>query len=738
MSSPNSLLLAQFVLPLYAFVCVLGLGDISNRNNSACLHSGTYTSLSFITAASRLFFSQNRQDSTAISALADYAMDRKKGLGPNASRRWGRRLDRESRHNFGNVPGNEHIGGCNPEYKFAETYFEDDEVAQWPPMEMRNHTGNLITYIRGKDGGPYGSYKALEGEWKLNNGSSTVIFDRIQSDPFAPPSNIRIRVPKDIHGFPHDVITDKLRNIAACDAINRKICSELKRLAENGKFGIHRNNFMMMEPSQYVLQRKTVVLTEDYLEARMFAHMPGQGRRINGKVAVYMFNEVLPELVRCALEYGSYNAKKFYEHIHCVEDQQALRSQLDKLGLVAFVANGAILPRQSGVSDKPLDGPEVQPFQSPKSLEVSIQVPNRGIITGMGLKRGVSLIVGGGYHGKTTLLEALQTGCYNKIPSDGRQFVVTSPNAVKVRAEDGRSVGAVDISPFIGTLPSGKRCDCFSTSDASGSTSQAAVIMESVEMGADLLLIDEDISATNFMYRDHMMDALVSTSSEPITTFLLLVQAFYNKLGVSTILVSGSCGLFMDQADTVIQMNQYRCLDKTEEAREVIRRHNVDLKQSIQEALNGNRLFETLSVNNRILASETFKRPSDKVRQRGIGSIQYGKDNIDLTYVEQLVEAGQTSAITNILIYLEKIYREQRSAVKDKTIRELLEALYAKWNTATSAIGYNGLDEVNGFKHFPAGDCTMPRIFEVAAALNRMRTLSVAGFKQQQYQTQQT
>ncbi|ORM39909.1 Uncharacterized protein BXIN_1299 [Babesia sp. Xinjiang] len=677
-----------------------------------------------------------------------YAMDRKKGLGPNASRRWGRRLERESKHNFGNVPGNEDVGGCNPEYKFAETYFEDDEVAQWPPEEMRNHTGNLGSYLRGKDGGPYGSYKSLEGQWTLRDIPVTIVFDRIQSDPFAPPSNCRIRMPKSIHNFPSDVIVPKLRNVAACDAITRKICAELQRLDKQARYGLNRSNFMVTAPSQYVLPRKTVVLTDEHLEVRLFAHMPSHGRRINGRAAAQMFTEILPELIRTAMDFTSYNQKSFYAHIHSVEDQEFLRSQLDNLGLVAFVADGAILPRESGVSDKPLLGSEVQPFESPDSLCVSVTLPNGGRISGMGLQRGVSLIVGGGYHGKTTLLEALQAGCYNKIPGDGREFVVTSPNAVKVRAEDGRSVSSVDISTFIGKLPSGKDCTSFSTSDASGSTSQAAVIMESIEMGSDLLLIDEDISATNFMYRDHMMDALVSTGSEPITTFLLLVQAFYKKLGVSTILVSGSCGLFMDQADTVIQMNQYKCYDKTDAAREVVRNHQVDLTEPIRAAVAGNDLFETLSVNNRVvspgmwyngqvtLLADTFKRPQQKVRQRGMGSIQYGTDNIDLSLVEQLVEPGQTSAITNILIQLETLFRENRTAVHNKTLRELLELFYCRWSSADIAVGYNGLDDINGFRPFPVGDCSMPRIFEVAAALNRMRNLAVSGFKKQRFNPQ--
>ncbi|GIX60889.1 ATPase of the ABC class, putative [Babesia caballi] len=637
-------------------------------------------------------------------------------------------MDRESKHNFGNVRGNEELGGSNPAYKFAETYFEDDnEALKWPPEEVQVHTGDLYRHLKDKDGGPYGAYKSLQGQWSMRDSPVSIIFDRIQSDPFAPPSNIRIRVPTAAHRLPADVLSPRLRNVAACDFVARKVADELRRMEESGLRGLAKSTgFQITRPRQYVIRRKSVVLTDYHLEVRMYAQMPGNGRRINGYAAAQMFTEVLPKLVRVALDFNSYDPKAFYEHVHSVEDQEHLRAQLPGLGLVAFVADGAILPRQSGVVDLPLQDDSVRPFESPESLRVSVTLPNKGKVTGMGLRRGVTLIVGGGYHGKTTLLEALQVGVYNKVPGDGREFVVTSPNAVKVRAEDGRSVSGVDISTFIGTLPSGKDCCNFSSPDASGSTSQAAVIMESVEMGSDLLLLDEDISAANFMYRDHVMDALVAKGSEPITTFLLLVRSFYERLGVSTIMVSGSCGLFMAQADTVIQMNEYRCHDKTATAREVVSNYKIDLSevrfrfdvvhipQSVRAAVSGNELLETACVKGRIVSPTSFIRAQRKVRQHGMGSIQYGTETIDLSFVEQLVEPAQTCAITNIIIYLEELFRENRSSVQNKTLRELLELIYAKWAnpsnskirhqhpTVLAAVGHNGLDEVNGFRPFPA------------------------------------
>ncbi|UKK02849.2 hypothetical protein MACK_002946 [Theileria orientalis] len=655
-------------------------------------------------------------------------------MGPKSTSRWGRKLDKESTHNFGNITGNEDIGGCNPEYKFPESFFdEQDDGYFWPPSSTMKKTGDLYKVLRGKEGAPYGNYKSLLGEWTIEKGTITVTFDRIQSDPFAPPSNIRVRISQNEANFPHDLIVPKIRNVASRDYIARGISDHLNNLDSGQPFKNFgkKKGFHITTPSQYVLDRKSVVLTPDFVEARLYVDMPAHGRRIDGRQAARLFNEVLPKLCKKFLYFESYEKAKFYKHVECLEDQQCLRNSLESLGLVAFVANGSILPRLSGTSHKPLKSPDVKLFKSPENLEVTIKTPNRGDVVGMGIKAGVTVIVGGGYHGKTTLLEALQLGVYNKVPGDGREFVVTSPNCVKIRAEDGRSVNRLDISTFIGNLPNGKSGTDFSTKDASGSTSQAAGIMESLEMGADLLLIDEDISASNFMYRDQLMDELVSKDKEPITPFLSLVRPFYDKLKVSTILVSGSCGLFTTQADLVLQMDEYECLDVTEKSKQL----SLNPETGSVPKINPDplKLFDG-NIKSRLIGKATFARPARKVKQRGLDKISYGADDIDLRLVEQLVEVGQTCTITNILMYLEDLYRGPQEP--KRTLRELLESLYNKWNTNTQ-VGFTGLDQVNGFKHFPAGDCSMPRIFEVAAAINRMGTLRVTDFVESEYQPQQ-
>ena len=209
-----------------------------------------------------------------------------------------------------------------------------------------------------------------------------------------------------------------------------------------------------------------------------------------------------------AFFYHNLDADRIREAVELAEDQQAIRNQLDVHGLVAFVANGSILPRESGVSARPMK--QSVAFVSPESLQVTLQLPHKGSITGMGIPKGITLIVGGGYHGKSTLLNALELGVYDHIAGDGREYVTADETAIKLRSEDGRFIKNADISMFINDLPNGRDTHDFSTADASGSTSQAAGIVEGIEAGSRLFLLDEDTSATNFMVRDELMAQLVA------------------------------------------------------------------------------------------------------------------------------------------------------------------------------------------------------------------------------------
>jgi len=385
-------------------------------------------------------------------------------------------------------------------------------------------------------------------------------------------------------------------------------------------------------------------------------------------------------------------------HIETAETADWLRQSLAPQGLVTFIADGAVLPRQSGVDDQPLsDG---IPFQSPPSLRVELTDPKGEPIRGMGIPAGVTLIVGGGYHGKSTLLRAIERGIYNHIPGDGRERVVTDPQAVKVRAEDGRSIAGVDISPFINQLPQGRSTTRFYTQNASGSTSQAATTIEALEAGASMLLVDEDTAATNFMIRDRRMQALIAKDKEPITPFIDKVRQLYTDLGVSTILVMGGSGDYFDVADTVIAMENFQPQEVTQQARAIAQQYATG------RAPEGGTQFGSLTPR---MLSVTAQPPDDrppKRKVRDLDTIVLGNTEIDLSAVEQLVETGQLRAIAVALTYIQQYYLDGRH-----TLTETLDAVMA-------AIESSGFDDLT---NLPEGDLARFRRFELAAALNRWR-----------------
>jgi len=424
-----------------------------------------------------------------------------------------------------------------------------------------------------------------------------------------------------------------------------------------------------------------------------------------------MFFDDIPRLVEASMLASAYDPRVVQRHVAAAEDQAALRSQLDGAGLVAFVADGAVLPRASGVSDRPMRGEHVIPFRSPPELAVELEAPNAGRVRGMGIPKGVTILVGGGYHGKSTLLAAISRGVYDHIPGDGRERVVTAPDAVKIRAEDGRRIEKVDISPFISNLPFGQDTRAFSTENASGSTSQAANIVEALEAGTSLLLMDEDTCATNFMVRDSRMQRLVPKAKEPITPFVDQVRNLYREHGVSSIIVMGGSSDYFEVADTVIAMDHYLPRVVTAEARRLVE----ELPSRRLEESGGS--FGPLPARIPDPASiDPYRRGKVKVRARELDTIQFGEETMELYALEQLVDQSQTRAIGDMLVYaVRKGYWDGRTS-----IRQAISRLFAD-------VESNGLDVISPFYGQHPGDLARPRPQEVAAALNRLRTLVVLG-----------
>jgi len=559
---------------------------------------------------------------------------------------------------------------------------------------------DLLSEIRRIDGKGYRAYKDLKGDFPLED--MHLFIDHVQGDPFAAPSRMRVRIPQKDAAFPEDTYANKVREVALRDFIARRFWDSGRSHARGGMGSGGSGRISVPRPGQEILERSSVSVNREFVEVRFSAGLPADGRRIAGGNAVRLLTEYLPRIARESMLFRSHKEPRLRRHIECAEDAQALRGSLQEKGLVAFIADGSVLPRSSGVDQGPLAA--ALPFSSPEGLRTSFELPHAGKVEGMGVSAGLTLIIGGGYHGKSTLLEAVKHGVYDHIPGDGRELAVTVPDAVKIRAEDGRRAEKVDISPFIDELPGGVETSAFCSDNASGSTSQAANVVEALEAGSSLLLIDEDSSASNFMTRDLRMQRLVSKDNEPITPFVDRVRPMMESTGCSCVMVLGGSGDFLDLADTVIMMSGYRALEVTEEARTVAAEFPSGREREAPDVFE--MPTERVPLAQSLDPSKGGRR--EKVSARSLDAIDFGKEQIDLSAVEQLVDVSQARALADALVCAWK------AMDGDHSIRELADKVLADVEEG----GLDRLGELNG-------DRALFRRQELAAALNRLRTLVV-------------
>lgn len=562
-------------------------------------------------------------------------------------------------------------------------------------MKNLNDLKKMLYSIDGKG---YKSYKSLEGQYDFNK--YVLSIDHVQGDPFAAPSKVRIIMNQKVAQIPGELFNEDYKRVAVQDFLTRLFFKNInvygKRVFGSGKSGL----ISISRCPQEILDRTSVIVNEKEIEVRIEVGFPARGRSVLARELEKILYDFLPQIIDNSIIYKNIDSKKLINRVKLVEDQTYIRRQLKEKGLVAFVANESVLPRESGVSTRPLkDGKK---FISPKSMEVSFETPNRGLITGMGIKEGISIIVGGGYHGKSTLLRALELGVYNHIEGDGREFVITDDTALKVRAEDGRVIHKNDISLFINNLPNGKDTKVFSSENASGSTSQAANIVEGIESGTKLFLIDEDTSATNFMIRDDVMQRLVAKEKEPITPFIEVVKGLYEEKKISTIIVVGSSGDYFDIADTVIQMDSYEPKDVTEKAKNLS-------SGKILERINSNDLDISVNFKRSIKKGSIERGPKGvKIKTLGIDGLDINKEKIDLRAVEQIVDSEQVTAIGHIMKFA-----EEKVVNNSMTLEEVTDKVI-------EYINKNGLIAVGN-----SGNLAMPRKQEIMAAFNRYRKLKV-------------
>lgn len=553
----------------------------------------------------------------------------------------------------------------------------------------------------------YPAYKSLTGSWQFPD--YVLHIDHVQGDPFASPSWLRVEVPAVKAAFPADLYDTKEKKTALEDALIREfghaVSGYMFRAKGSGKSGL----LSVSRCGQEILERTSLTIDERSIQVRFEAGFPADGRRINGPELRKILFEYIPVCVRKSLYYRSLDPDRLQAAADLAEDQTFIREELKRRNLAAFVANGSVLPRESGVSDRPMKGAVA--FQSPPSMEVELILPHKGPVKGMGIPRGITLIVGGGYHGKSTLLKALELGVYNHVRGDGREYVITDDTAVKIRAEDGRSVCHADISLFINHLPNGKNTEDFSTADASGSTSQAAAVVEALEAGAGLLLMDEDTSATNFMVRDALMQSVISKEKEPITPFIGQAARLYEEKGISVILVAGSSGAYFYIADHIIQMDTYRAFDITDRVKEICRRSgNTSLSMDCTPAAAGPKSGSLSLPPRYVKAAPTEKKHGQiKIRQYGKDSFSIGKQTVELKYVEQIADSEQTMTLACVLRQI----LLQMETEKNASLEELAEKIWKQ-------IEARGLSCLAQGAYIPA-PLAMIRKQEIYACLNRYR-----------------
>ena len=549
----------------------------------------------------------------------------------------------------------------------------------------------------------YPAYKSLRGSYTF--GDFVLSIDHVQGDPFAAPSSLHVELPLKKAGFPEKYLEKRHTKTALEDLILRSFSKALDQYSFKAKGSGKSGLISTSRPGPEIMRRTAVEFNNIALLVRFEVGFPANGRTINAQELEKILLEFLPQIVKTCLFYQSWEKAKIQACYELAENQQRIREVLEERKLVAFCANGSILPRKSGVSSQPLK--DAIEFQSPESMEISIDLPFGNSIRGMGIPEGVTLIIGGGYHGKSTLLQALEQGVYNHVKGDGREYVITRADALKLRAEDGRAVSHLDLSLFIHDLPNGKDTHCFSTEDASGSTSQAAGVLEGMEAETSCFLIDEDTSATNFLVRDAFMQRVVSGDQEPITPFIARVRDLYEKVGISTILVAGSSGAFFHVADTIIQMDAYRPKDVKMSVEALLPEYPpADLCSNAEPF--------TLPTEKRMFVMERkIKRHGRGEREERIKTKVMGTDGfsiehniVDLRCVEQLIDTEQTAALAAILKHI----------VKKGSICMEMQELVAEINTLLKKKGMAAFVE-------GALSCgyAYPRKEEIYLMLNRFR-----------------
>ncbi len=574
----------------------------------------------------------------------------------------------------------------------VEARTKASDAAMLPADRLRD---KLIT-MNGKG---FQVYQDLAGAYRFDR--FILYLDSIQPDPMAAASRARVRVDQAEAQIPPDLWDSPVRRMALLDYLSRAMAEAIRKHVR-ARWSGRIPPLAVDAGGQTVLTRATVSVGPDHVDVRLAIGLPSEGRKVLAKAAQTLLLEELPAVVAAGLTWPRPDSEAARQHVHTIEDSEALRDALEPLGLVAFVADGSLLAREPGPVDGPLRGGRAVPLRAPDGLAVTVTLPRRGPVRGLGIRRGVTVIAGGTFHGKSTLLAAIGRAVYPHVPGDGRELVATIPDAVTIRADPGRRVERVDVSAFLREVPQRAEVTALSMEHATGVVSMAAGIAEALEVGTRLLLVDEDDAAITLLARDATMRALIPADREPVTPLLDRVRALWEEHGVSVIIATGGLGDYLAVADTVIVMDDFQPTVADAHAQQLAPRHGLAAAGGVSLPAPRCPLPRGLgSLRGRRLWTEA----------RGRAALGIGRDTLDLAPLWQMVDASQARAAGDAILYaIEKGYVDGHASIVDVMDRVLAD------------VRASGL-EVLAFQDGHPGDHALPRRHEVAAVLNRLRSL---------------
>jgi predicted ABC-class ATPase len=556
------------------------------------------------------------------------------------------------------------------------------------------------------DGQPIESYQQIVGDYDFTRYVIKCHPFRVKDAEILP--LFSIRVPQTIAEIPSVLIESPIRRTALEDYLLRAFSAEVDKLASFDMTGLAKRNIVVTSPEQKILPRNTILVTGEYVELRVAIQLPLQQTLVDGVVTYavdgvrmqeILFDELMESVVNSLL-YCNMDAEDVELFVQSMDNADRLRQHLNASGQVAFLAEGSLLDRAE-LSDLP-DYEHAVPLGLADGLGEPVDTPYAGTVNGLVVPSGLTVILGEADGGRIELMDALAQGIYNHVNGDGREHCVTVPDAVEIISEPGRSVQNVDLSAFYREDVSKQH---FSSDWADSFDSQAASLMEALEAGSRVLLIDEQTSCPTFLGTDSRLDEVLGEPSH--ISLAARARQMVDELGIS-IVIAGSnlVAEYIPVADTVLQVSQSVVSDVTAVTKELdVSPAAVAPSIQLSSLLSRLRWIMPSSIDPSIGHEDVFVKVDED------GLMQFGRIIMDAEDISQLVSLDQLRAIGLTFYYLKLRYVDE-----GYSLREILDLV-------DRDISNEGL---NALARDFCGNLARPRRYEVAAMLNRLPTFRVS------------